>query len=145
MKRVLFLGPLVLLAACEPMIRDSDVVRYAADPAFVYSESGRIIPTSCRGNSTYSSRASACQRDLVFAQQVTNPSDLVVPRKPGPARAYPVGRAADRYLYGQNPGGGSGGGGGERSQGRTITPGLGGGNASSGPTPNDPYNLIPEI
>lgn len=98
MKRALILIPLFLTACAEPMISDSDVIRKAADPAYTHGEAG-IVPVSCQGNlSSYSSRPSGCQRDLVFASQVANPSDLVAPVPPGPGPAGPVGRAADDYI-----------------------------------------------
>ena len=94
---------LALLAGCtEPMIKDSDVIRHATEPAFGYDERGQIQPTSCRSDrpSTYSGTPSACARDVVFAKQVFDPVDLVNPRRPGPAPAAPLGRAADSYING---------------------------------------------
>lgn len=104
MKRKLAVLPALLaLSACaEPMIADSDVIRYASEPAYTYDEGGRIFPTSCLTgrSSTYSGTPSSCQRDVVFARQVANPDDLVSPRKPAPPSAGPLGRAADAYLQG---------------------------------------------
>ncbi|RMC34926.1 hypothetical protein [Paracoccus alkanivorans] len=98
MKHTLILIPLLLASCAEPMIRDSDVIRRAADPAYIHGEAG-IVPVSCQGNlSSYSSRPSGCQRDLVFASQVANPADLIDPVSPGPGPAGPVGRAADAYI-----------------------------------------------
>lgn len=97
MRRMLFL---LLLGGCaEPMIRDSDVVRTGTDPAYIYGPGGGAVPTACAGGASgYSNTQPGCQRDLVFAQQVANPEDLVQPRTPGPGPAGPIGRAADRYL-----------------------------------------------
>ncbi|WBU57198.1 hypothetical protein [Paracoccus sediminicola] len=104
MKRLIFLAPLMLAACAEPMIKDSDVIRNAADPAYTYSEGGQIIPSSCLGRaSSYSGTASACQRDVAFARQVVNPSDLVAPRPAGPPPAGPVGRAVDSYVNPEPP------------------------------------------
>ena len=102
MKQLLLAAPLMLAACAEPLIKDSDVIMMAPDPAYTYSASGAITPSSCQSGraSLYSGTASGCQRDLVFANQVLNPADLVHPVPPGPANAGPIGRAADRYLNG---------------------------------------------
>lgn len=99
---VLSLAALALSGCAEPMIPDSDVIRHATEPAYTYDEGGRLAATSCRADrpSTYSGTPSACQRDVVFARQVANPSDLVRPQTAGRPMAGPVGAAADRYLYG---------------------------------------------
>lgn len=97
----LMLIALPLLAACtDNLIKDSDVLKHAANPLYVYSESGHVIPSSCQNTSSgYSSRAPRCESDLILARQVSNPRDLVDPQRPGPAAAGPVGRAAESYLY----------------------------------------------
>ena len=90
---------LALLAGCmEPMIRDSDVIRHATEPAYGYDERGQIQATSCRPDrpSTYSGTPSACVRDVAFAKQVFSPADLVDPRRPGPAPAGPPARQRRR-------------------------------------------------
>lgn len=128
------LAPLFLTACAEPMITDSDVMRQAADPAYSYGDGGGAIPSSCRGGpSLYSGMPSGCQRDLVFAAQVVNTSDLVQPTLPGAASAGPVGRAADRYLNPESqiapvPGLTSDR---QRGEPRLINPGMG--------LPVDPY------
>ncbi|SMO45030.1 hypothetical protein [Paracoccus laeviglucosivorans] len=99
MRTILFLLPLTLAACAEPMIRDSDVIRTGTDPAYTYGDGGGVVPTSCLGGaSRYSGTPSGCQRDLAFARQVVNPSDLVEPTPPGAGSAGTVGRAADRYV-----------------------------------------------
>lgn len=101
--RLICLAAIGLLAACdEPMIRDSDVIRQAADPAYTYGPLGGVIASSCQPSrpSSLSSSPSACQRDMVLARQVTNPSDLVDPVTPGAPAAGPIGRAADAYING---------------------------------------------
>lgn len=106
MKHLLILT-LPMLAACtDPLVKDSDVMRRASVPAYTYSESGNVTPASCQGvGQGYSSRAPACERDLAFARQVANPRDLVSPVSPGPGAAGPLGRAADRYIYGEDSSG----------------------------------------
>lgn len=99
MRRLLCLAPFVLAACADPMIPDSDVIQRGRDPAYSYGDGGGVLPSSCRGGaSDYSAMPSGCQRDLVFAAQVVNPSDMVQPTPPGAASAGPIGRAADRYL-----------------------------------------------
>ena len=125
--------PLIALSACnEPMITDSDVIRYASEPAYTYDQGGRIFPTSCLTgrSSTYSGTPSSCQRDVVFARQVANADDLVAPRRPAPPTAGPVGRAGDTYLQGGRPLILTGSSGGVRAQPSVVTaPGV----------PMDPY------
>ncbi|MBK4214330.1 hypothetical protein JJJ17_00175 [Paracoccus caeni] len=105
--KYLLIPTVALLAACtDPLIKDSDVIARASAPAYGYSESGHVIPSSCqRVGGNISRRAPACKRDLVLARQVSNPRDLVSPVTPGPGAAGPLGRAADRYLYGQDASG----------------------------------------
>lgn len=89
------------LAGCdEPMVRDGDVIRRAADPAYAYDKLGDVQAVSCNVSrpSGYSSVPSGCQRDVVFARQIARPADMIDPRRPGPAPAGPVGRAADAYA-----------------------------------------------
>ena len=102
--KYLLIPAVALLAACtDPLIKDSDVIARASAPAYGYSESGHVIPSSCqRVGGIYSRRAPGCERDLVLARQVANPRDLVSPVSPGPAAARPLGRAADSYIYGHD-------------------------------------------
>lgn len=150
MRTLVFLASALLLTACaEPMIRDSDVIRTSMDPSFTYNEGGVVIPTSCQPGraSTYSGTPPGCARDVAFAKQVLNPSDLVDPIPPGPPPTGPVGRAADAYLNGgmdpqvvPNYGG-------MRGSPRTVRPQeIGGAPAPNGPNgpiyptaPYDPY------
>ena len=79
--------PLIALSACnEPMITDSDVIRYASEPAYTYDQGGRIFPTSCLTgrSSTYSGTPSSCQRgagrrgrDLSSGRQAADPYRVV--------------------------------------------------------------------
>ncbi|PZO67374.1 MAG: hypothetical protein DI498_03305 [Paracoccus denitrificans] len=101
-RALLIVLPLAAVAGCtDNLIKDSDVIRHASNPRYVYSDSGNITPASCQGTSSgYSARASRCESDLILSRQVTNKRDLVVPQSVGPAAAGPIGRAADTYLSG---------------------------------------------
>lgn len=95
----------LLLSACGPMMQDSDVILFATEPPYHYTQEGRLVATTCRQpdgvtHLTYSALPPGCQRDQVFAAQVADPAHLTHPATPGPAAAVPIGRAANDYLYG---------------------------------------------
>lgn len=115
MKSVPILVP-ALLSGCAMWtgLPETDVIRYATEPAYTRTENGKVIATTCQTSrldqrEAYSELPPGCKRDLVFADQVANPADLTRPAQPGPAAAAPAARAANDYLYGGTDAQGGGG------------------------------------